>query len=256
MLQLCFLSATTAATSAEFHRTVKPILVARIFAVADRRSRSEPVVYLPPHFAETDTDALHALIRDFPLGMLITLGSDGLSANHIPFVLDAKHGDHGRLLGHVARNNAVWRDHDPEREALVVFQSHEAYISPNWYETKRETGEVVPTWNYAVVHAYGRITVHDDAKWVRGQAGMLTKQQEAPQPTPWKMGDAPQEYTAANLAMIVGLEIPISRLIGKFKASQNRRNVDRDGAIEGLRATGDPGDLAMAGVMEAIRDRN
>src|SRR3954470_9203942 len=142
-----------------------------------RRFRS--VVYLPSHFAETDPEAMHALIRKFPLGLLIALGSEGLVANHIPFVLDVSAEGSARLLGHVARNNTLWRDHDKEREALVVFQSHDAYISPNWYETKRETHEVVPTWNYAVVHAYGRIAVHDDVKWIRAQAGMLTKQQEA-----------------------------------------------------------------------------
>jgi transcriptional regulator len=215
------------------------------------------VVYLPEHFAETDVEVLHGLIREFPLGTLITLGSGGLTANHIPFVLDARVGigTHGRLLAHVARNNPVWSDHDPALGALVVFQSAEAYVSPNWYATKRETGEVVPTWNYLVVHAYGSIIVHDDARWVRVQAGMLTKQQEAPQPRPWKMGDAPPAYTADNLAQIVGLEIPIDRLIGKSKASQNRRDVDREGAIAGLRQTGDPGDAAMAAWMDAMRRR-
>jgi transcriptional regulator len=211
------------------------------------------VVYLPDHFAETDTAAMHQLIRAVPLGTLVTLGAEGLVANHIPFVLDARAGEYGRLLGHVARNNPVWRDHDPDRDALVVFQSIEAYITPNWYATKRETHEVVPTWNYAVVHAYGRIIVHDDIKWVRGQAGMLTKQQEAPQPTPWKMADAPPAYTAANLEQIVGIEIPIDRLVGKFKASQNRRDADRVGAIAGLRETGEPGNLAMAELMDVIR---
>lgn len=213
------------------------------------------MVYLPQHFAETDLDALHQLIRTFPLGTLITLGTEGLTANHLPFVLDTRSGDHGRLLGHVARKNAVWHNHDPDLETLVVFQSAEAYITPNWYATKRETGEVVPTWNYAVVHAYGPLIVHDDIKWVRGQAGMLTKQQEAPQPTPWKMADAPPAYTAANLEQIVGIEISITRLIGKFKASQNRRAVDRDGAINGLRETADPGNVAMADLMDAIRHR-
>ncbi len=210
------------------------------------------MVYVPQHFAETDTAAMHRLIGAFPLGTLVTLGADGLTANHIPFVLDTRAGEYGRLLGHVARNNPVWRDHDPELEALVVFQSIEAYITPNWYATKRETHEVVPTWNYAVVHAYGRIIVHDDVKWVRGQAGMLTKQQEAAQPTPWKMADAPPAYTAANLEQIVGIEIPVARLVGKFKASQNRRDVDRAGAIVGLRETGEPGNVAMAELMEAI----
>jgi transcriptional regulator len=213
------------------------------------------VVYVPEHFAETDTAAMHRLISAFPLGTLITLGVEGLVANHIPFVLDARAGACGRLLGHVARNNPVWCDHDPDQDALVVFQSIEAYITPNWYATKRETHEVVPTWNYAVVHAYGRIIVHDDGKWVRGQAGMLTKQQEASQLTPWKMADAPSGYTAANLEQIVGLEIPIARLIGKFKASQNRRDADRSGAITGLRETGQPGNVAMADLMDAIHHR-
>lgn len=211
------------------------------------------MVYVPQHFAETDTAAMHRLIQAFPLGTLVSLGADGLAANHIPFVLDARSGEHGRLLGHVARNNAVWRDHDPALEALVVFQSVEAYITPNWYATKQETHEVVPTWNYAVVHAYGRLIVHDDAKWVRGQAGMLTKQQEASQPSPWKMADAPPAYTAANLGQIVGIEIPIARLVGKVKASQNRSDADREGAIAGLRESGHPGDAAMADLMEAVR---
>lgn len=210
------------------------------------------MVYLPEHFAETDTAMMHRLIRSFPLGTLITLGTEGLVANHIPFVLDARASEYGRLLGHVARNNLVWCDHDPDEDALIVFQSIEAYITPNWYATKRETHEVVPTWNYAVVHAYGRIVVHDDGKWVRGQAGMLTKRQEASQPTPWKMADAPPAYTAANLEQIVGIEIPIDRLVGKFKASQNRRDVDRAGAIAGLRETGEPGNVAMAELMDAI----
>ena len=213
------------------------------------------MVYLPQHFAETDVTTMHQLIGNFPLGTLVTVGSDGLVANHIPFILDPRAGEHGRLLGHVARNNAVWRDHDPDMEALVVFQSVEAYITPNWYATKRGTHEVVPTWNYAVVHAYGRIIVHDDVKWVRGQAGMLTKQQEASQPSPWKMADAPPAYIAANLEQIVGIEILIARLVGKSKASQNRRDVDRAGAIAGLRETDQPGNVAMADFMDAIHHR-
>ena len=210
------------------------------------------MVYVPEHFAETDTAAMHRLISAFPLATLVTLGAEGVVANHIPFVLDPRAGECGRLLGHVARNNPVWCDHDPDQDALVVFQSIEACITPNWYATKRETHEVVPTWNYAVVHAYGRIIVHDDGKWVRGQAGMLTKQQEASQPTPWKMADAPPAYTAANLAQIVGFELPIARLVGKVKAGQNRRDVDRAGAIAGLRETGEPGNVAMADFMDAI----
>lgn len=209
------------------------------------------MVYLPEHFVEHDITAVHDLIEQNPLGLLITLGTDGLSANHIPFVLDRNHGEEGRLLGHVARNNAVWHDHVAEKEALVVFQAVEGYISPNWYPTKQEAHRVVPTWNYAVAHVYGPLIVHDDEKWLRGQAGRLTKLMEADQPTPWKMADAPRDYLETMLANIVGIEIPITRLAGKVKAGQNRELVDREGAIAGLRGNGDPGDGAMADVMEA-----
>jgi transcriptional regulator len=212
------------------------------------------VVYLPQHFAESDTDAMHGVIREFPLGTLITMGPDGLAANHVPFILDPRTAPNGRLLAHVARNNPVWQEHDPEIGALVVFQAADAYISPNWYPSKQESGEVVPTWNYVVVHVYGSIIVHEDAKWIRGQAGTLTKQQESGQPRPWKMADAPPPFTAGNLEKIVGIEIPIDRLIGKSKASQNRTEADRNGAIASLRQTGDPGDAAMADHMEKYRN--
>jgi transcriptional regulator len=214
------------------------------------------LVYLPPQFAETDTSAIHELIREFPLGTLITLGNDGLAANHIPFILDTRAGGNGRLLAHVARNNPVWRVHAADHEALVVFQSAEAYISPNWYATKQETHKVVPTWNYVIVHAYGHIVVHDDEKWVRGQAGMRTKLQAASQSRPWNMAAAPPAFTTEQVGQIVGIEIPITRLIGKAKASQNRIDADRDGAIAGLRETGDSGDDAMAEIMASIRRRS
>lgn len=210
------------------------------------------MVYLPEHFVEHDRSVVNELIERHPLGLLITLGTDGLSANHIPFVMDRNFGEEGRLLGHVARNNVVWHDHVADQQALVVFQAAEGYISPNWYPTKQDAHRVVPTWNYAVAHVYGPLIVHDDEKWLRGQAGRLTKMMEAAQPTPWKMADAPQEYLKTMLANIVGIEIPITRLIGKMKAGQNRELVDRLGAIEGLRGDGDPGDAAMADVMAEV----
>lgn len=213
------------------------------------------MVYLPEHFAEHDTSAMHELIERHPLGLLITLGDDGLSANHIPFVLDRNSGSSGRLLGHVARNNAVWHDHAADQEALVVFQAAEGYISPNWYPTKQVAHRAVPTWNYAVAHVYGPLIIHDDEKWLRGQAGRLTKMMEATQPSPWKMADAPRDYLEMMLANIVGIEIPITRLIGKLKAGQNREMVDRVGAIEGLRGDGDSGDAVMADVMAAMLAR-
>ena len=213
------------------------------------------MVYLPEQFVEHDRAAVHGLIEQHPLGLLITLGADGLSANHIPFVMDRNFGEAGRLLGHVARNNSVWQNHLPDQEALVVFQAAEGYISPNWYPTKQEAHRVVPTWNYAVAHVYGPLIVHDDEKWLRGQAGRLTKMMEATQPTPWKMADAPQDYLQTMLANIVGIEIPIARLIGKMKAGQNREFADRVGAIDGLRGDGDPGDGAMADVMAEVLAR-
>ena len=214
------------------------------------------MVYLPPHFEESNVDSFSSLIKDHPLGTLITLDSTGINANHIPFIFDGGHGDIGRLLGHVARSNSVWRDFNPDIESLVIFQSVDAYISPTWYPSKQETHEVVPTWNYAVFHVYGTVIIHDDVKWVRGQAGMLTKQQEASQPTPWKMADAPPAYTEVMLGNIVGIEIPITRIVGKLKASQNRAEQDRLGAIAGLQQQSAPNGHAMAEVMIEINERS
>lgn len=211
------------------------------------------MVYLPPAFSETDRDEIFALIDSNPLGLLITTGNQGITANPIPSVLDRDWGEQGRLLLHVARNNPVWRDCDPATQALVVFQSVDRYITPNWYATKQTTHEVVPTWNYAMVQVRGEPIVHDDAKWVRGQAGKLTKAAEASEPVPWKMADAPREYTEEMLANIVGIEIPIRSVVGKFKASQNRLEADAAGAVAGLRARGAEADLAMADLIERAR---
>jgi transcriptional regulator len=208
---------------------------------------------MPAHFEETRDEVLHQLIADHPLGTLVTLGADGLNANHIPFLLEAGRGEHGTLIGHVARNNHAWREVSGElqMESLVIFQGPSAYISPNWYETKRETHRVVPTYNYAVLHAYGRVIVHEDAKWLRGVVGKLTKRMEASLPVPWKMADAPADYLNDQLANIVGIEIPITRMVGKWKVSQNRPEADRAGAAAGLRGTGDPDDAAMADLVVA-----
>lgn len=208
------------------------------------------MVYLPEHFAETDTAMMHRLIRSFPLGTLITLGTEGLVANHIPFVLDARASEYGRLLGHVARNNLVWCDHDPDEDALIVFQSIEAYITPNWYATKRETHEVVPTWNYAVVHACGTPRFIEDPAWLMAHLERLTNRHEAERPLPWKVSDAPADYVAGLMKGIVGFELPIARLSGKWKVSQNRSTADRNGVSAGLRAAADPASAAMADLVE------
>lgn len=214
------------------------------------------MVYLPPHFAETRPESMHRLIAEFPLATLVTVGDDGIAANHIPLLLDPARGEFGTLIGHVARSNDLWRAGRHEGESLAVFQSADAYVSPNWYASKQETHEVVPTWNYAVVHAYGRLVVHDDEKWVRGVVGRLTKIMESSQLVPWKMADAPAPYIKGMLGNIVGIEVPVSRMIGKWKVSQNRSDADRSGAAAGLRSTGDPGDAAMANLIEAGSDGN
>ncbi|CAN5408712.1 FMN-binding negative transcriptional regulator [soil metagenome] len=210
------------------------------------------MVYLPAHFEEQRPEAIHDLIRAQPLGTIVHIGADGLVANHIPFLIEPARGPHGTLIAHVARNNDLWREVKPGVESLVVFQGPDAYISPNWYATKRETHEVVPTYNYAVVHAYGEIQVHDDEKWVRGVIGKLTKAMEALQPTPWKMADAPRDYLTMMVGNIVGIEIEITRLIGKTKLSQNRNLADREGAITGLRTMNSSGDSAAADAMESL----
>lgn len=209
-------------------------------------------MYLPSHFEQTDTDRIRGLIRACPLGMLVTAGPDGLDANHLPFILDPDRGPHGTLLCHVARANPVWRElADAQAESLAVFQGPSAYVSPSLYETKRTTHEVVPTYNYAVVHAHGRIIVHDDPRWVAGLVGRLTRMFEHGRDDPWKMSDAPPAFLEERLSAIVGLEMPIARLQAKWKMSQNRSEADRRGVMAGLEASGQDGDRAVAAAMKA-----
>lgn len=212
-------------------------------------------MYMPAHFEETRQEILHELIARHPLGALVTLGMEGLAADHIPFLLDARTGDRGALIGHVARNNEVWHDHAGDVEAIVIFQGPAAYISPNWYATKQQTHEVVPTYNYAVVHVHGPIIIHEDRKWLRAVIGKLTKTMEASQPAPWKMADAPAAFVESQIESIVGIEIPISRMAGKWKTSQNRILADREGAVAGLREAGDSVSRAMADLIEGVRPR-
>jgi transcriptional regulator len=210
-------------------------------------------MYLPPFFEETDPAVLQALIAEFPLGALVTRTPDGLTADHIPFLFMPASGDTGdRLIGHVARTNDLWRNPDPDLEPMVIFQGISAYITPTWYQTKAETHKVVPTYNYAVVHVHGPLIVHDDPKWVRMLVGRLTQRFESWQQKPWKMGDAPQEYMDELIAKIVGIEIPIRQMVGKWKASQNRGEADRLGAAAGLDARDHADDRAMATL---IRER-
>jgi len=209
-------------------------------------------MYQPPHFRENRLDVQHALIRAFPLGALVTLGPSGLAADHIPFLVDPNVAPLGRLRAHVAKANPLWRETDPEREVLVIFQESEHYVTPSWYETKRETGKVVPTWNYAVVHAHGRMRAIEDEAWLRTQIADLTRLKEQTRADPWAVTDAPAPFVTGQIKGIVGLEITIDRLEGKWKVSQNRPQADRLGVVEGLRREGEPGSQGMAALVEAF----
>ncbi len=196
---------------------------------------------------------MHALILAYPLATLITCAEGVLEANHLPLLMDPQPSPHGTLRGHVARANPLWRQSHAEREALVVFQGPQTYVTPSWYATKRETGKVVPTWNYAVVHASGPLLIRDDPVWLRDLVSRLTAQQESPRPQPWQITDAPADYLEQMLSAIVGIEIPITRLVGKWKVSQNRSVADREGVIAGLRGRGDASALDMADLVAGQR---
>ena len=207
-------------------------------------------MYVPSHFEETRPEVLRQLIHDHSLAALVTLGSEGLNANHIPLELDPVPAPFGTLRGHVARGNPVWRDFSRDVEALAVFQGPQAYISPAWYQTKRETGKVVPTYNYIVVHAYGPMRIIEDRAWLRGLVERLTNRYEAGRAEPWKVTDAPADFVEQMLGAIIGIEIPLTRLVGKWKVSQNRPSVDRDGVVTGLREMNDRAAQAMSGLVK------
>ena len=195
-------------------------------------------MYLPSHFAESDVNRLHDLIRAHPLGTLVTLGADGApAADEVPWLLDSQAGERGTLRGHVARANPLWRTHPAGTEVLVVFKGPQAYVSPNWYATKAEHGKVVPTWNYTVVQARGRLRVVDgDTQWVRQVVDQLTDVHEAIQHRPWRTADAPPDYLSHMLQAVVGLEITLRSLTGKWKHSQNQPAANRAGVVAGLEA--------------------
>jgi transcriptional regulator len=185
------------------------------------------MVYLPAHFGADNPETPVEVIRRAPLATLVTREGEDIVANHIPLLFRPGLGEHGTLIGHVARANDLWRTNQHGHDVLAVFQAADAYISPNWYPTKFIAHEAVPTWNYAVVHAYGQLVIHDDPKWIRGVVGRLTKAMESTMKVPWKMADAPAEFMESMIANIVGIEIEITRLVTKIKANQNRSAEDR-----------------------------
>jgi transcriptional regulator len=196
-------------------------------------------MYVPTHFKEDRLAVLHDAIRQAGLATLVTGGPEGLDASHVPMLLDLTPAPFGTLFGHIARANPQWRGAAPDLQALAIFLGPDAYITPSWYATKRQTGEVVPTWNYVAVHAHGRVRFFDDPERLLGLVTKLTEAHEAGRPRPWAVSDAPGQYIRAHLAGIVGFELPIARLEGKWKMSQNRSTEDRAGAADGLDLEGD-----------------
>lgn len=197
-------------------------------------------MYIPASFRETRVASLHELIRAHPLGLLVTHGGSGLQASPVPFLLYADEGEYGVLRAHVARANPHWQELVGLAECLVVFQGASGYVTPSWYPGKAEIHKVVPTWNYATVQARGRPAVVDDAVWLRRQLDDLTAVHERPRPQPWSVNDAPADYIATQMKAIIGIEIPIGRIEGKWKMSQNKDAADNAGVVRGMRSATDP----------------
>jgi transcriptional regulator len=202
-------------------------------------------MYVPGHFKEDRVEQLHAAIRGCGLATLVSLTADGLLASHVPLLLDPDPAPYGTLIGHVAKPNPHARAVDPNTDTLAIFQGPDGYITPSWYATKQETGKVVPTWNYSAVHAYGPLEVFDDPERLLQVVTRLTERHEAPRSAPWAVSDAPADFVQGMLRGIVGIALPIRRLEGKVKMSQNRPPADRDGVIVGLERDGRT-DLAAA----------
>lgn len=209
-------------------------------------------MYVPEAFAETDLSTLHALMREHPLATLITLNENALQASHVPLVLYPEEGPYGTLRGHLARANPQWSNVDASVETLCIFHGPEAYITPSWYETKKEHGKVVPTWNFVTVHACGPLVVKKDAEWLLQNVNAVTDQHEIPRADRWQVSDAPNRFVQSMLRGIVGIEIRLTSLQGKWKLSQNRPDEDRKGVVQGLvREHG-----AEAPVSQVTADRN
>ena len=212
-------------------------------------------MYTPKAFVVTDLAQLHRAMKQSELATLVTMTTQGLVATHLPLMLDETRGEFGTLTGHVSRANLQWKESDPGTEGLIIFLGPDTYVTPNWYPAKQETGRVVPTWNYAAIHAYGIPTFFEDTERLRVVVTELTRRHEASFPAPWQVSDAPAVYIDAQLKAIVGFEFPILRLEGKQKFNQNRSVEDRVGVIEGLKALGDERKTQVAEFMEEIESR-
>ena len=208
-------------------------------------------MYVPAEFNEDRIEILHQAMRDIAFGTLVTLGADGLIASHIPLLLEDGPAPFGTITGHLARGNPQTRPPAPESETLAIFLGPHAYVTPSWYPSREATGRVVPTWNYVAIHAYGRLRFIDDPDWKRAHVTRLTRSHEGKRAAPWAVDDAPEDYLQGMLKGIIGFELPIERLQGKWKMSQNRRAEDRQGVIAGLEEQANPQSAAVAAIMTA-----
>lgn len=208
-------------------------------------------MYIPPSFEQPDIAAMHALMKSRPLATVVTLSLEGLEANHLPLHLSPEEGRFGVLRGHVARANPISGNRVPDVEALAVFHGPNSYVSPTWYPSKRQNGKVVPTWNYAVVHAHGTLNVIDDHAWLRDHLQAFTAQQEKAFSEPWTMTDAPAEFLERLVGAVVGIELVIKRIRGKWKAGQNQSQENRNGVVRGLQRVGTDEAREMAALVEA-----
>lgn len=195
-------------------------------------------MYLPKHFEQQDLESLTALLKAYPLGALVTQQDGELEANHIPFALEGGLTVGSKLIGHVAKGNPVWKNDSAEQESLVIFQGPEAYITPNWYPSKQVHHQVVPTYNYAVVHIYGSLSVTHDEALKRKIVADLTQAMENARQSTWRISDAPVDYIEKMLNAIVGIELTITRVQAKWKVTQNRDAADRGGVADGLNVSG------------------
>jgi transcriptional regulator len=210
-------------------------------------------MYIPSSNAEHRPDVMFDFIEAHPLGALVTASAEGLFATHLPLLVDRTRGPSGVLEGHVARANPHHRRLPLTAEAMVIFAGPEAYVTPAWYASKAEHGKVVPTWNYVAVHAYGTLRFVEDAEWLHAHLGRLTQRHEGAREAPWSMADAPADYIAQLARAIVGVELTITRLEGKWKMSQNRPGADIDGVVRGLGESPSAGDRAVAEIVAARR---
>ncbi len=207
-------------------------------------------MYIPKANEETRLPVLHDFIRANPLATLVTMGNSGMIASHIPLVLDDDNSQFGLLKGHISRANTQWKDIETAIDALAIFAGDHHYITPNWYPSKHQDAKQVPTWNYVVTHCYGPLKLIEDPQWLLAHLETLTSIHEASNPVPWKVTDAPPEFNRALLNGIIGLELPIRKIEGKWKVSQNRNAQDRQGVIEGLTQLDTPESLAMKDLVQ------